>query len=183
MSRANRGAPVDSATAHKGIRRRLASLALGELGASVVFVFALISIHVNTDLAVNGIVLYPFGLLIFILLQGSYYWFYRLRVLTQAGVDRDRFRFVYRAFRTVDLALILLYPVCLVVLFLINRAAFAVGSTLLGLFLYGFGIVEYVNYFYIRLSFSRLDDMVSLLTLTNIQRSSLNRELARSPLR
>jgi len=162
---------------YKSIKKELVSLCTGEIAASIVFIFVLISLKSSLNLSIDMIILYPFSILVFILFQGSYYWFYRLKNINRKQVKQHRFRFVYRALRTIDLILIMLYPVIMIYEFLFRSLVSVSGKTFVSFFIYIFSIIEYINYFYIRLSYRKFNDIVMLLRLKDLKKSSLNKEL------
>jgi hypothetical protein len=162
---------------YKSIKKELVSLCTGEIVASITFIIALISVKSNLGVSVDAIILYPFSILVFILSQGSYYWFYRLRNINRKRVKQYRFRFAYRVLKKTDLILIILYPVIILYELLLGNLVLVSGKTLVSFFIYIFSIIEYINYFYIRLSYGKLNDIVMLLKLKNLKKSSLNKEL------
>ncbi|MEG1798278.1 MAG: hypothetical protein RR262_17510, partial [Clostridium sp.] len=92
------------------IKKELIRLSTGELAASLVFVFALSLLQERLNLTLDIVILYPFSLLIFILLQGSYYWLYCIKILEKKPVNQVSFRKAYKVLRTINLIIILLYP-------------------------------------------------------------------------
>lgn len=46
-------------------------------------------------------------------------------------------------------------------------------------FIFIFGVAEYINYYYVQLSYNNLDNLVSLIKLKNLKKSALNKELAK----
>lgn len=161
----------------KSIKRKLISLCTGEIVASFMFILALISFNNYTPLNIDEIILYPFSVLIFILLQGSYYWFYRFKMITGRRINKNRFINIYRALKIIDLILLVLYPAVIIYKFAYDNFAFTTGSIFMGIFIYIFGIAEYINYYYIRLSYGKVKDIVALIKLKNLKKSSLNKEL------
>lgn len=152
-------------------------MCIGEIAAAVTFILALISFNNYTSLSIDVIILYPFLVLIFILLQGSYYWFYRFKKITGRKVNKNRFINIYRTLRIIDLILFVLYLAVLIYKFVYANAVFTTGSMFMGNFIYAFGIAEYINYYYIRLSYGKLKDILALIKLKNLKKSSLNKEL------
>ena len=128
---------------------------------------------INIDYAV----IYPFISLLLILLQGSYYWYYKLRIIKKRNPDRRIFRKIYRVFKTLNFIMFILYPIGLIYILMVNDISILRKENFFGVFLFVFGIIEYINYFYIRLSYSKHEDKVALLKFQNIRRSSLCKEL------
>lgn len=166
-----------SALSDNNIKKELIRLSTGELAASLVFVFALSLLQERLNLTLDIVILYPFSLLIFILLQGSYYWLYCIKILEKKPVNQVSFRKAYKVLRTINLIIILLYPLMMLYQYFFGNLIALSGKTFMSLFLYIFSIIEYINYFYIRLSYNKLKDILMLLRLKNLKKSSLYKEL------
>ncbi len=161
------------------LKKQLISLCTGELAASIMFVLVLLLFKHEQLISLRYVIVYPFFCLILVLLQGSYYWLYCLNKINHRKISESGFRRLYGVFRKVDLALIALCPLIIIYDFYVTD--FIIDSeTVLGLFLFLFAVVEYINYFYIRLSYSRIADIFSCITLKNVRKSSLNKELGKA---
>lgn len=131
------------------VRKELVSLCLGELTAvlSIWFCFFLLKNRLGD---VNSLVsiLYPLSLLTFILLQGSIYWAILIRRLFKPQFGSASVPKLYGGFRILDLIL------------LISGFSFIVWNTqsvqvaVLAALIQLFALIEWVNYFLLRLSYS-----------------------------
>lgn len=92
------------------------------------------------------IIVYPLSLLSFILVQGSIYWYICLRRIDGKNVPKKN-ALIYSKLKVVNLFLILLY---IPIFFKFNAST---NNIMIGMFIYIFSILEYINYFFIRLSY------------------------------
>jgi len=131
------------------VRKELVSLCLGELTAvlSIWFCFFLLKNRLGDW---NGLIsiLHPLSLLTFILLQGSIYWAILIRRLFKPQFGSASVPKLYGGFRILDLIL------------LISGFSFIVWNTqsvqvaVLAALIQLFALIEWVNYFLVRLSYS-----------------------------
>ena len=133
----------------KKVRRELVSLCLGEFTAVLSFWFCFFLLKnrlgVWNSLAT---ILYPLSLLTFILLQGSKYWSILIRRLSNPQFGSGSVPKLYGGFRMLDLVL------------LISGFPFIVWNTqsvqvaIIVMLIQLFALIEWVNYFLVRLSYS-----------------------------
>ena len=131
------------------VRKELVSLCLGELTAILSFWFCFFLLK-NRLADWNSLVtiLYPLSLLTFILLQGSIYWAILIRRLSKPQFGSASVPKLYGGFRMLDLIL------------LISGFSFIVWNTqsvqvaVLAALIQLFALIEWVNYFLVRLSYS-----------------------------
>lgn len=160
------------------IQKQLVSLWLGELSASITFVIVFVyTLRISLRLSIDVVMVYPFIVLIFILLQGSFYWFYSIRKIKNKIKNRRVFVKTYRFLRYLDLLIIAAYPFVLVFLLVNEIVPILRIENFIAIFIYLFGVGEYINYFYIRLSYGKMDDIIKLVKLKNLRSSSLYKEL------
>mgnify|MGYP000426005667 FL=1 len=155
------------------VRKELVSLCLGEFTAvlSIWFCFFLLKNRLGD---VNSLVtvLYPLSLLTFILLQGSIYWAILIRRLSKPQFGSGNVPRVYGGLRILDLVLVIAgFP------FIVwNTQSFQVSilATLIQLF----ALIEWVNYFLVRLSYS-LNPLVlwKRITKGKLEKSRIAKEL------
>ena len=155
------------------VKKELVFLCLGEFTAvlSIWFCFFLLKNRLGD---VNSLVtvLYPLSLLTFILLQGSIYWAILIRRLSNPQFGSRNVPKLYGGFRILDLVLLILgFP------FIVwNTQSFQVATiaTLIQLF----ALIELVNYFLIRLSYS-LNPLVlwKRITKGKLEKSRIAKEL------
>ena len=131
------------------VRKELVSLCLGEFTAVLSFWFCFFLLK-NRLADWNSLVtiLYPLSLLTFILLQGSIYWAILIRRLFKPQFGSASVPKLYGGFRILDLIL------------LISGFSFIVWNTqsvqvaVLAALIQLFALIEWVNYFLVRLSYS-----------------------------
>ena len=131
------------------VRKELMSLCLGEFTAvlSIWFCFFLLKNRLGD---VNSLVtiLYPLSLLTFILLQGSIYWAILIRRLSKPQFGSENVPKLYGVLRILDLVLLISgFP------FIVWNAQ-SVLVTILATLIQLFALIEWVNYFLLRLSYS-----------------------------
>ena len=155
------------------VKKELVSLCLGEFTAvlSIWFCFFLLKNRLGD---VNSLVtiLYPLSLLTFILLQGSIYWAILIRRLSNPQFGSGNVPRIYGGLRILDLIL------------LISGFSFIVWNTqsvqvaVLAALIQLFALIEWVNYFLLRLSYS-LNPLVlwKRITKGKLEKSRIAKEL------
>ena len=131
------------------VRKELMSLCLGEFTAVLYFWFCFFLLK-NRLADWNSLVtiLYPLSLLTFILLQGSIYWAILIRRLLKPQFGRGSVPKLYGGFRILDLVLLISgFPF---IVWNIQSVQVTILATLIQLF----ALIEWVNYFLLRLSYS-----------------------------
>ena len=131
------------------VRKELVSLCLGEFTAilSIWFCFFLLKNRLGD---VNSLVtiLYPLSLLTFILLQGSIYWAILIRRLSKPQFGSGNVPKIYGVLRILDLVLLISgFP-------FIFWDAQSVLVTILATLIQFFALIEWLNYYLVRLSYS-----------------------------
>ena len=155
------------------VRKELGSLCLGELAAILSFwlCFFLLKNRLGDCWGLITI-LYPLSLLTFILLQGSIYWAILIRRLSNAQFGNGNVPKIYGVFRILDLVL-LIYGFLFIV-WNTQSVQVAILATLIQLF----SLIEWVNYFLVRLSYS-LNPLVlwKRITKGKLEKSRIAKEL------
>lgn len=131
------------------VKKELVSLCLGELAAALSFWLCFFLLK-NRLGDVNSLVtiLYPLSLLTFILLQGSIYWAILIRRLSKPQFGSASVPKLYGCFRILDLVLLISgFP------FIVWNAQ-GVQVTIIATLIQLFALIEWVNYFLVRLSYS-----------------------------
>lgn len=146
---------------------RLLSMAIGELGASAVFLL----VYLSWDGGSATLIALLF--LLFLLIQGSLYWFLRYAAL--AGKVRIGGKTVrtLRVLKNVDFVLCLIVPV------LVVATAERRGDLWLALSIHVFAVLEYINYYWYRLSYGKSGFNVGLLRERAFEPSSMARLMKR----
>ena len=155
------------------VRKELVSLCLGEFTAvlSFWFCFFLLKNRLGDENSLVTI-LYPLSLLTFILLQGSIYWAILIRRLSKPQFGRGSVPKLYGVLRILDLIL-LISGIPLIVW---NTQSFQVA--ILAMLIQLFALIEWVNYFLVRLSYS-LNPLVlwKRITKRKLEKSRIAKEL------
>lgn len=155
------------------VKKELVSLCLGELAAALSFWLCFFLLK-NRLGDVNSLVtiLYPLSLLTFILLQGSIYWAILIRRLSKPQFGSASVPKLYGVLRILDLVLLISgFP------FIVWNAQ-SVLVTILATLIQLFALIEWVNYFLLRLSYS-LNPLVlwKRITKGKLEKSRIAKEL------
>ncbi len=155
------------------VRKELMSLCLGELTAVLSFwlCFFLLKNRLG-DWKSLVTILYPLSLLTFILLQGSIYWAILIRRLSNPQFGNGNVPKIYGVLRILDLVLLISgFP------FIVwNTQSFQV--TILATLIQLFALIEWVNYFLVRLSYSlNLLLLCKRITKGKLEKSRIAKEL------
>lgn len=155
------------------VRKELVSLCFGEFTAVLSFWFCFFLLK-NRLADWNSLVtiLYPLSLLTFILLQGSIYWAILIRRLSNPQFGSGSVPKLYGGFRILDLVLLISgFP------FIVwNTQSFQVA--ILAILIQLFALIEWVNYFLLRLSYSlNLLVLWKRITKGKLEKSRIAKEL------
>ncbi|MBN1920936.1 MAG: hypothetical protein JW892_06805 [Anaerolineae bacterium] len=108
----------------------------------------------------------------FILAQGTFYWHLKLRSVQQnRAALPPYFHRLFTFFKTANMVLIALYPILAVASRLLPALHFRVS--VLAHLIYGFGILEQINYYEVQLSHDNMNDIRYLLKYKRLRRSPL----------
>lgn len=163
----------------KNVEKKLFSLMSGEFFALVMFAFLWI-LYINIldtfDAHLTSLEnIYAFLLLEFILLQGSIYWYLKWSKVkhNKSYHLSHRQLHVFRWFRRINVLLL-----CIgLFIFLKNIGYSPITFNGFYLFLYCFALIEYINYYHLRLSYLTSQELKELLHQKGLRRSILAREL------
>lgn len=151
--------------------RTLINLAVGEVAASVSFLFAFVMLQKVLDLGMVSIITLSF--LISLLLQGSFYWMVRYRSLKNNKTVPFRMVSLFSFLRILNLLILLGIPVVVFSLFEnYMDLFFAIG-------IYLFSLIEYINYYWYRLSYGKSGFNIFKLMRTGFRKSSLNKLISK----
>lgn len=155
------------------VRKELVSLCLGEFTAVLSFwlCFFLLKNRLG-DWKGLVTILYPLSLLTFILLQGSIYWAILIRRLSKPQFGSGNVPKIYGVLRILDLILLISdFPF---IFWNAKSVQVAILATLIELF----ALIEWVNYFLVRLSYS-LNPLVlwKRITKGKLEKSRIAKEL------
>lgn len=163
---------------HKKMKKKFFSLWTGELTATIVFALVWIAYVILFDWAESYLTsfstLYAFALLEFVLLQGSYYWFLKWKQIK--GKDYSYLPYgqlrIFSLFKRVNIFLIgigIIVLIYQIIVFPLELYWF--------LFLFLFAIIEYINYYHIRLSYLTMDEIKGFIRQRGFRSSKLAKEL------
>jgi hypothetical protein len=161
----------------KKVEKTLFGLWAGELFAVVCFALLWLIYAQQFEWAEPYVTSWPsvyaFALLEFILLQGSYYWFVKWKQVRRGCFSHlpDRHLRLFHVFKRINLFLI-----AIGLLFLIYQWKIFPIDFYWFVFLYVFAILEYINYYHMRLSYQTIDEIKDFLRQRGFRRSKLASE-------
>ena len=145
------------------IKKQLLNLAIGEFAALLTFIF----VYRLLDLGMASLV--AFSYLILILLQGSLYWFYRYILIVNKKRVNHKMIELLKFLRRLNMIVLVVISLVIPIIRSSNKD-FIIG---IGLFL--FGMIEYINYYWHRLSYGKSGFNIRILLNTGLQKSSINK--------
>ena len=145
------------------LKKQLLNLAIGEFAALLTFIF----VYRLLDLGMASLV--AFSYLILILLQGSLYWFYRYILIVNKKRVNHKMIELLKFLRRLNMIVLVVISLVIPIIRSSNKD-FIIG---IGLFL--FGMIEYINYYWYRLSYGKSGFNIRILLNTGLQKSSINR--------
>lgn len=166
------------------LERRLLYLYSGESLATVLFI--LVSYYAN-DIYPN-LKLYSlfsfwasFFLLEFLLLQGTIYWFTKWKRLRNENTSVTPTKLVRQLYRLKSVNIIFIVLPIIAFILDLNRWSNELpkGGLYIAMFIYIFSILEYINYFYIQLSYDNRSDIQYLLKHKKLKVASIRRDFKR----
>ena len=160
------------------LKKELKRLAICEVMAIPNFWFVYIAWYlvftkIGVECVHTPIVIYPLLILSLILLQGSIYWWLCLRKINVKKVSA-KIPYVYSKLKIVNLFLIIIY----IPIFLIIKIS--TNYKLIGIFIYIFSILEYINYFFIRISYKNPLHFFANLKKCKFPKSQIVKDIERS---
>jgi hypothetical protein len=165
----------------KRVRRKLFSLYTGEMFAA--FTFALMWLlyiqlfEWSVPYLTSFSSLYAFALLEFILLQGSYYWYLKLKQIKRndfSNLPSLQLR-TFKFFKRMNSCFILIG--FFIFIYQITSKQIEVYWFI---FLFLFAVIEHINYYYFRLSYQSIEELKELKRQKGFRRSKLAKELSNS---
>ncbi|MCE7792944.1 hypothetical protein K8O68_11005 [Salipaludibacillus sp. CUR1] len=133
----------------KSLNRRLVYLFTGELSAILVFTFLFFYFSFNTEQSYS--LFLAFFILLFILLQASAYWLIKWKHLRTHRPFPAYFSNLLRSFKKINLLLLSIVPVTIFI-DLMSEPSLTFRLFSVMMLIYGFAIIEYINYFHIQLT-------------------------------
>lgn len=168
----------------KTIEKRLAYLYSGELFSMITFVpvsFLLNYAFPNLQLYSLFSFWVSFIFLEFLLLQGTIYWYVKLKRLRNENDPIIPLKVIRQLhdLKPVNMVMVITVIVVFAFDFIKWYPSLPLGGLIITFFIYVFAILEFINYFYIQLSYDNVSDIKSLLRSRNLKISSLNKDFKR----
>ena len=163
---------------HEKVKGKLFSLFTGELFSTIMFAVLWMMYNQFFEWTEPYLTtfssLYAFVLLELILLQGSFYWFLKWKQVRRKDYSRlsDCTLRLYVFFKRLNL-----FFIALGLLFMIYQFWVTPIHIYWFIFLYAFAIIEYINYYHVRLSYMSVGEIKELIRQKRLRRSKLAREL------
>ena len=145
------------------LKKQLLNLAIGEFAALLTFIF----VYRLLDLGMASLV--AFSYLILILLQGSVYWFYRYMLIVNKKRVNHKMTELLKFLRQLNMIVLVAISIVIPTIRSSNKDLMIA----IGLFL--FGMIEYINYYWYRLSYGKSGFNIRILLNTGLQKSSINK--------
>ncbi len=165
------------------LEKRFVFLYTGETTSIVVFFFVSLLWHLSfPNLQLYHLLSFwsSFLLLIFLLLQGSYYWYSKRKRLKSERITITPIRVVQLLSKLDKWNVIwmILVPLTFGIDIYIWYPDLPIGIAL-ALFIYLFSILEYINYFHLQLSYDNLPEIRDLLKTKKLKKASLRKDFER----
>ncbi|MFJ7726675.1 general stress protein [Neobacillus sp. NPDC097160] len=166
------------------LEKRLAYLYSGELSSIIVFV----PVSYLLNYAFPNLQLYSlysfwvsFILLEFLLLQGTIYWYAKLKRLRneKSAITPIKIVRLLHCSKSLNIVMIITAIVAFAFDFIKWYPSFPLGGLSIAFFIFIFAILEFINYFYIQLSYDNVSDIKNLLKSRKLKKSSLNKDFKR----
>ena len=145
------------------LKKQLLNLAIGELAALCTFIF----VYRLLNLGMASLVTFLY--LILILLQGSMYWFYRYILIVKNIKVNPKTIELFRLFRWLNMVILLMVSISIPII------KGSIKDLIISIGLLIFGIIEYINYYWYRLSYGKSGFNIRILLNTRLQKSSINK--------
>ena len=116
--------------------------------------------------------MYPLMVLSFILIQGSIYWFVLFKRMSNPKFLSTNVVIIYRIFKIIDVILL-----CIGILVIVLNYS-NIALTILSVFILLFYIIEWINYYIVRLSYSYNPNvLIGHLKNKTLKKSRIAREI------
>lgn len=168
----------------KLLGKRLAYLYSGELFSIITFV----PVSYLLNYAYPHLQLYSlysfwvsFILLEFLLLQGTIYWYAKLKRLRNENNPITPIKVVQQLHRLKTVSMVMIMTTIIVFIFDFIKwyPSLPLGGLTITFFIYIFAILEFINYFYIQLSYDNVSDIKKLLKSKKLKNSCMNKDFKR----
>ncbi len=124
---------------------------------------------------------FSFFLLEFILVQGTYYWYSKWKRLKNEKnpITPTRTVKLLKKAKSINVVIIILAIFVFFIDIAIHYSSLPIQGLLLSAFIFTFAILEFINYFYIQLSYDNSSDIKYLMKTRKLKRSSLSKDFKR----
>ena len=168
----------------KTIEKRLGYLYSGELFSIIAFIpVSFLLNKANPELHLYSLYSFwaSFILVEFLLLQGTYYWYSKLKRLRNENNAITPLKVVRQLHALKFVNVILIIAAFVVIIFDVIKwyPSLPKGGLTLTFFIYIFAILEFINYFYIQLSYDKFADIKNVFKSRKLKISSLNKDFKR----
>lgn len=166
------------------LEKRLSYLYRGESFAIILFVFLSFQLNIAyPELRLYSLYSFwvSFFLLEFLLLQGTVYWYAKRKRLKRENTSRTPVHVVRKLkhLEKINIGLIIVSLVMFGIDLFRWYPSLPLGGLSITGFIYIFAILEYINYFYIQLSYDNISDIKNLLKSKRLKQSSINKDFKR----
>jgi hypothetical protein len=168
----------------KKLEKRLAYLYSGELSSIIIFIF----VSYLLNYAYSNLQLYSlysfwvsFILLEFLLLQGTIYWYTKFKRLRNENTSITPIQTVrqLQRFKKLNIVLIIIPIIAFAFDFVKWYPSLPLGGLSIAGFVYIFAVLEYVNYFYVQLSYDNISDIKYLLKTKRLKQACISKDFKR----
>lgn len=168
----------------KTLEKRLAYLYSGELFAIITFVpVSFLLNHTFPNLQLYSLYSFwvSFILLEFLLLQGTIYWYVKLKRLRNKNNSITPLKVIRQLhyLKTVNMVMIITAIVVFAFDFIKWYPSLPLAGLIITFFIYNFAILEFINYFYIQLSYNNVSDIKNLFRSRKLKISTMNKDFKR----
>ena len=153
------------------LKKTLINLAVGELVAVIVFWinFFIFKKYITDTVSIIPVI-FTLSLLSFILIQGSIFWLILLKRISNKNFAKTSLGKIYNHLRRLDIILLYLSILILIV----NHQTLT--TTIISLSIWIFSIIEYLNYYKVRLSY-KPNILINYILHGKIRKSRIAREI------
>ncbi|MED4163926.1 hypothetical protein [Halalkalibacterium halodurans] len=156
----------------KELNATIRGLVRGHLLASLMFSLTFYALYRYWEMELSVVTFFPYALLIFILLQGCYFWYYYSKKIAKRPLDYTFNQTIFKLFRLVNGLLFLAYGIYLIS----GNDKLSTIHVIAVTFYSLFSLVEYINLYYIRLSYTKAQDIKRLVQFKLLKPTRLRRE-------
>lgn len=168
----------------KILEKRFEFLYKGERFAIVMFIPpALLIAYAYPDLQLYSLFSFwiSFFFLEFLLIQGTYYWHSKWKRLVTEKKSITPIRTVkhLKKLKKLNIGIIILSVIIFFIDIYTHYQFLPIGGLLLSGFIFIFSLLEFINYFYVQLSYDNESDIRHLIKTKKLKRSSLSKDFKR----